>query len=77
MASRYKGITKNQIIKVIEGVMQQLEAIEITVNILVAFVDKDNKFDSFMKEKLGGINEAQRDVSVDREEDSSDNKENT
>ena len=48
-----------------------------TLNLLIMFVDKDKKFDEFMQEKLGDINETQRDVQSDRQEDSSDNKENS
>jgi len=75
MASKYKDIGKKQIIGVIEKLIQKTEAIEITLNLLIQYIDKDKKFDEFMQEKLGGMNETQGDVQTDRQEDSSDNKE--
>ena len=77
MASKYKDIGKKQIIGVIEKLIQKVEAIEITLNLSIQYMDKDKKFDEFMQEKLGGMNETQGDVQADRSEDSSDNKENS
>ena len=77
MASKYKDIGKKQIIGVIERLIQKMEAIEVTLNLLVQFVDKEENFDKFMQEKLGGISETQGDVQADRQEDSSDNKEDS
>ena len=74
MASKYKGVTKAQMLNVLENVIRKLEATEITLNLLVAFVDKDNKFDGFMKEKLGGLNESQGNDEPDRKEDNTDTK---
>ena len=73
--NKYKNIGKKQIINVMSKVIQKMEAIEMTLNLLIMFVDKDKKFDEFMQEKLGGTNETQGDVQADRSEDSSDNKE--
>tara|TARA_R100000808_G_scaffold3860_1_gene13174 strand:+ start:4467 stop:4700 length:234 start_codon:yes stop_codon:yes gene_type:complete len=77
MASKYKDIGKKQIIGVIEKLIQKVEAIEITLNLFIQYMDKDKKFDEFMQEKLGGMNETQGDVQTDRQEDSSDNKEDS
>lgn len=81
MASKYKGVTKAQMINVLENVIRKLEATEITLNLLVSFVIqklkcKDDEFDNFMKEKLGGTNGPQADDRPDRKEDNTDTKEN-
>ena len=47
MASKYKDIGKKQIIGVIEKLIQKVEAIEITLNLSIQYMDKDNKFDDF------------------------------
>ena len=75
--NQYKNIGKKQIIKVVSQIIQKVEAIEMTLNLLIMFVDKDKKFDKFMEEKLGGTNETQRDVQADRQEDSSNSKEDS
>ena len=75
--NQYKNIGKKQIIKVVSQIIQKVEAIEMTLNLLIMFVDKDKKFDKFMEEKLGGTNETQGDVQADRQEDSSNSKEDS
>ena len=75
--NQYKNIGKKQIIKVVSQIIQKVEAIEMTLNLLIMFVDKDKKFDKFMEEKLGGTNDTQRDVQADRQEDSSNSKEDS
>ena len=74
---QYKNIGKKQIINVVNQLIQKVEAIEMTLNLLVMFVDKDKKFDKFMQEQLGGRNETQEDVQSDRQEDSSNDKEDS
>ena len=74
MTSKYKDIGKKQIIGVIEKLIQKVEAIEITLNLFIQCMDKDKKFDDFMKDKLGDINETQGNVQSDKQKDSSDNK---
>ena len=76
-SNKFKNIGKKQIINVISQVIQKVEAIEMTLNLLVMFVDKDKKFDKFMQEQLGGRNETQEDVQSDRQEDSSNSKEDS
>ena len=39
-----------------------MEALEITLNMLVMFVDKDKEFNDFMKKQLGGNNGLQSDA---------------
>ena len=73
---QYKNIGKKQIINVVSQTIQKVEAIEVTLNLLIMFVDKDKKFDEFMKEKLGGVNEIQSDETEDGKGDNSDNNEN-
>jgi predicted DNA-binding protein YlxM (UPF0122 family) len=75
--SKYSNVNKKQIIGVIGQVIQKLEAIEMTLNLLIMFVDKDKKFDKFMQEQLGGANETQKDVQTDRQKDSSNDKEDS
>jgi hypothetical protein len=74
---KYKNIGKKQIISVVSQVIQKVEAIEMTLNLLIMFVDKDKKFDAFMKEHLGGKNEIQSDETADGKGNNSDNNENS
>jgi hypothetical protein len=76
-SNQFKNIGKKQIINVVSQVIQKVEAIEMTLNLLVMFVDKDKKFDKFMQEQLGGKNEPQEDVQSDRQENSSNDKEDS
>lgn len=63
---QYKNIGKKQIINVVSQMIQKVEAIEMTLNLLIMFVDKEEKFNDFMKEKLGGKNETSGDGEVDK-----------
>ncbi len=77
---QYKNIGKKQIINVVSQMIQKVEAIEVTLNLLIMFVDKDDKFNDFMKEKLqkvetGGEDELQSDETADGEGDNTDNNE--
>jgi len=40
-----------------------------TLNLLIMFVDKDKKFDAFMKEKLGGKDEVSGDAEASKDGD--------
>ena len=72
---KYKDIGKKDIINVINQTIQKVEAIEMTLNLLVMFVDKEKKFGDFMKEKFGGKDEVQGDENSDRDGDTTrDNK---
>ena len=42
--SKYKDIGKKQIINVIRQVIQKVEAIEMTLNLFIQYMDKDKKF---------------------------------
>ena len=75
--SKYKDIGKKQIINVVSQVIQKVEAIEITLNLLIMFIDKDKKFDEFMTEQLGGKNELRPDETIDGKGNNPDNNENT
>ena len=63
---QYKNIGKKQIINVVSQMIHKVEAIEMTLNLLIMFVDKEEKFNDFMKEKLGGKNETSGDGEVDK-----------
>lgn len=65
-SQQYKNIGKKQIINVMTQMIQKIEAIEMTLNIAIEFIDKDKTFDAFMKEKLGGKNETSRDGEADK-----------
>tara|TARA_R110002020_G_scaffold237431_3_gene449758 strand:- start:11118 stop:11354 length:237 start_codon:yes stop_codon:yes gene_type:complete len=72
---QYKNIGKKQIINVVSQLIQKVEAVEMTLNLLIMFVDKDKKFDAFMKEKLGGANESSKNGTTDSKGDTpADNK---
>lgn len=64
-SQQYKNIGKKQIINVMTQMIQKIEAIEMTLNIAIEFIDKDKTFDAFMKEKLGGKNETSGDGETD------------
>ena len=66
---QYKNIGKKQIINVVSQMIQKVEAIEMTLNLLIMFVDKEEKFNDFMKEKLGGKDGASKDGEVDTDGD--------
>ena len=75
---QYKNIGKKQIINVVSQTIQKVEAIEMTLNLLIMMLDKDNiikseKFNDFMKEQLGGANESSEDGTADSEGDTSEN----
>jgi hypothetical protein len=55
--NKYSDIGKKQIIGVINQIIPQIEAIQVTLNMLIKFIDKENTFNDFMKEQLGEINE--------------------
>jgi hypothetical protein len=63
--NKYSDIGKKDIIRVMSQLIQKVEAIEMTLNLLIMFVDKDQNFDDFMKERLGGANELQSDETTD------------
>ena len=75
MASKYKDVGKKQIINVIENLIRKTEALDITLNLLIQFLDKKEEFTKFMNKQLGGVNGTSDNVQTDRQEDSSDNKE--
>ena len=60
--NKYSNIGKKQIIGVMNQIIQKMEALEITLNMLVMFVDKDKEFNNFMKKQLGGNNGLQSDA---------------
>ena len=60
--NRYSNVGKKQIIDVVGQVIQKLEAMEMTLNVLIMFVDKEKKFPQFMTDQLGGKNEIQPDA---------------
>jgi len=66
---QYKNIGKKQIINVVSQIIQKVEAIEMTLNLLIMFVDKDKKFDAFMKEQLGGKDEVSGDAEASKDGD--------
>ena len=72
---KYRDIGKKQIINVVSQMIQKVEAIEMTLNLLIMFVDKEEKFNDFMTEKLGGKDETSGDVENNREGDTSESKE--
>ena len=72
---KYKDIGKKDLMNVMSQIIQKVEAMEITLNLLAMFVDKDKKFNDFMREKLGGENEVQGNENSDRNGDTTrDNK---
>tara|TARA_R100000781_G_scaffold113731_1_gene82877 strand:+ start:883 stop:1116 length:234 start_codon:yes stop_codon:yes gene_type:complete len=60
--NKYSNIGKKQIIGVINQLIQKMEALEMTLNILVMFVDKEKEFNDFMQKQLGGNNGLQSDA---------------
>tara|TARA_Y100001973_G_C5140478_1_gene302669 strand:+ start:906 stop:1139 length:234 start_codon:yes stop_codon:yes gene_type:complete len=66
---QYKNIGKKQIINVVNQLIHQQQAIEMTLNLLIKFVDKDNKFNEYMEKELGGKNETSGDGETDTKGD--------
>ena len=54
---QYKNIGKKDMINVISQLIRKVEALEMTVNLLVKFIDKEDDFLKFMQEQLGGKND--------------------
>ena len=78
---KYKDIGKKDLMNVMSQMIQKIEAIEMTLNILVMFVDKDKKFNEFMQEALkpkeGGNDELQSNETDDGKEDNSNSNESS
>ena len=55
--NKYSNIGKKDIINVLNQIIEKTEAIERTLSFLIEFVDKDKKFEDFLKEQLGGKND--------------------
>ena len=60
--NRYSNVGKKEIINVMNQMIQKMEALEITLNMVIMFVDKDKTFNQFMTDQLGGKNEIQPDA---------------
>ena len=60
--NRYSNVGKKEIINVMNQIIQKMEAFEITLNMVIMFVDKEKKFNQFMTDQLGGKNEIQPDA---------------
>ena len=75
--NKYSDIGKKDIIRVLNQIIRKTEALEITLNFLIDFVDKDKKFDEFLNNKLGGKDELQSDDTTNGEENNSDSNENS
>ena len=79
---KYKDIGKKDLIEVCNQIIRKVEAIEMTLNLLVLFVDKENKFKEFMEETLkpketGDNNELRPDETDDGKEDNSNSNESS
>ena len=75
--NKYSNIGKKQIIGVISQLIHKIESIEMTLNIFIEFMDKENKFNEYMQTKLGGKDELQSDDTIDGKEDNSDTNEDS
>ena len=67
--SKYKDIGKKQIIGVVSQVIQKVEAIEMTLNLFIKMIDKEEKFNDFMTEQLGGADEVSGDAEASKDGD--------
>ena len=75
--NKYSNIGKKDIINVLNQIIRKTEALEITLNFLIQFVDKEEKFNEFLNSKLGGKNELQSNDTTNGKEDNSNNNENS
>jgi predicted DNA-binding protein YlxM (UPF0122 family) len=75
--SKYQGIGKKQIVNVIGQVIQKMEAIEMTLNLLIKMLNKEKELNDYMTEQLGGKNELQPDETVNGKGNNSKHNENT
>ena len=73
--SKYKDIGKKQIINVVTQVIQKVEAIEMTLNLFIKMIDKDEKFNDYMTEQLGGKDGASGNGGVDTDGDTTESTE--
>ena len=63
---QYKNVGKKQIISVVSQTIQKVEAIEMTLNLLIMMLDKEGivkskDFNDFMEKTLGGKDEPSKD----------------
>jgi hypothetical protein len=75
--SKYQGIGKKQIINVVSQVIQKMEAIEMTLNLLIKMLNKEKELNDYMKKNLGGKNELRPDETVNGKGNNSKHNENT
>ena len=67
--SKYTDVGKKQIINVVSQVIQKVEAIEMTLNLFIKMIDKDEKFNDYMTEQLGGKDETSENGKADTDGD--------
>ena len=75
---QYKNIGKKQIINVVSQLIQKVEAIEMTLNLLIMLLEdkktiKKEELSEYIKEKLGEQNEPQEDGADNTKGDTSKN----
>ena len=68
--SKYSNVSKKDIINVINQTIRRMEILEVTLNVLVKYIERKNDeteqgFNDFLKEKLGDNNELQPDDTTD------------
>ena len=67
--SKYKDVGKKDIINVVTQIIQKVEAIEMTLNLFIKMIDKDEKFNDYMTKQLGGKDETSKDGGADTDGD--------
>ena len=56
--NKYSNIGKKQIIGVINQQIMRIDAIEVTLNMFIKFMNNEDEFNEFMQKELGGLDEA-------------------
>tara|TARA_R110002020_G_scaffold272729_2_gene487801 strand:- start:628 stop:861 length:234 start_codon:yes stop_codon:yes gene_type:complete len=68
-SQKYKNVGKKEIINVVSQIIQKVEAIEVTLNLFIKMIDKEEKFSDYMTEQLGGKDEVSGDAEASKDGD--------
>jgi hypothetical protein len=74
--NKYSNISKKQIINVINQQIIRIDAIEVTLNLFIKFIGREEEFSEFMNKELGGLDEARTDESDNNGGDNPENQSN-
>ena len=75
--NKYSNIGKKQIIGVINQQIMRIDAIEVTLNMFIKFMNNEDEFNEFMQKELGGTNDTRTNEHDNIGRDTTENSRNT